>query len=123
MCDQNLENKFDPIPFLSQFDFYSRLSEIRGISLVTFTAEACGSCRYLRHVLQQVQRNRPEWHLFEIDAGRDQALSHEFDVFHLPSMFLFFNGAYHCALHAEARIPAIIDAVHHALSLPAQEAP
>ena len=108
---------------LSQFDFHHRLSDSTGVAIVMFSAAGCGGCRHLRRVLQEVAGQRPSWHLFEVDAHLDAALSNEFEVFHLPSLFLFTDGVFHCALHAEARPGAIIAAAEEALTAPAEEAP
>lgn len=111
------------LPALNQFDFHSRLTDTTGVTLVVFTSLDCGGCRQLRQVLAEVRRQQPSWHLFEVDAQRDQALVNEFEVFHLPTIFLFFDGRFHCELEAEARPPAIISATHAALQQPAREAP
>jgi thioredoxin-like negative regulator of GroEL len=88
-----------------------------------FTSQDCGSCRHLHRVMLSVARERPEWRLFEVDAQRDAALTREFDVFHLPTLFLFHNGEFHCELHAEGRPAAIVEATLAALGRPPEEAP
>ena len=108
---------------LDQFDFHSTLMDTTGVSLVMFTSPGCGSCRHLHKVVLTVANQKPEWHLFEVDAQRDAALTREFDVFHLPTLFLFVNGEYHCEVRAEATPAAIIEATLTGLSQPAKEAP
>ncbi|MDJ0738199.1 MAG: thioredoxin family protein [Gammaproteobacteria bacterium] len=110
-------------PTLSQFDFHARLEALTGAALVMFSGAGCGACRHLRRVFAEVHRQRPDWGLFEIDAGRDQALCNEFEVFHLPTVFLFSDGRFHCQLEAEARPSAIIAATVAALQQAADEAP
>ena len=110
-------------PALSQFDFHARLSDLTAPALVTFTAAGCGACRHLRQVMQDVRRQQPQWALFEVDAARDQALINEFEVFHLPTIFLFSDGIFHCQLEAAATPSAIISATFAALQQPRQEAP
>jgi thioredoxin-like negative regulator of GroEL len=112
-----------PLVLLSQFDFHPRLAEISGTALVAFTSADCGGCRQLRRVLQEVARREPAWRLYEVDAQRDAALTNEFEVFHLPTIFLFNGGAFHCELRAEARPSAIIAATLAALRRAPQEAP
>ncbi len=111
------------LPALNQFDFHAGLAAAAGTALVAFTAPGCGGCRHLRHVLLDVRRRQPDWHLFEVDAQRDQALASEFEVFHLPTVFLFRDGAFHCELRAEASTSAIVAAALEALRRPAEEAP
>ncbi|MCB1801707.1 MAG: thioredoxin family protein [Gammaproteobacteria bacterium] len=108
---------------LSQFDLHARLQDLTGVALITFTGPGCGSCRHLRRVLADVREQRPDWHLYEVDAQRESGLTNEFEVFHLPSIFLFHNGAYHSRIEAEARTASIIETVTAALQQPASEAP
>ena len=108
---------------LSQFDLHHRLADSEGVALVMFTAPSCGACRHLRGVLDVLRRRHPQWQIFEVDAQRDIALVREFDVFHLPALFLFQAGQFHCPLHAEASPNAIESAVGEALANPAEEAP
>lgn len=108
---------------LSQFDLHHRLAESTGIDLIFFSAPSCGACRHLRQVLKALKQQRPQWHVYEVDAQLDMALAREFEVFHLPAMFLFQAGRYHCALHAKASASAIESAVTAALARPAEEAP
>jgi len=112
-----------PLPRLDQFDFHPHIITTAGTTLVTFTSPDCGGCRHLRKVLREVLRMEPAWHLFEVDAQRDLALTNEFEVFHLPTIFLFQDGIYHCELQAEARPSTIIRATYAALQQPAREAP
>lgn len=111
------------LPALSQFDFHARLDDTTGPALVAFTSPACGGCRHLRRVLHEVHRLQPGWQLFEVDAQTDQALVSELEVFHLPTIFLFNNGQFHCELLAEARPGAIVGATFAALQQAAREAP
>ena len=111
------------LPRLDQFDFHARLGSLDGVSLVMFGSPDCGSCRHLVRVLMQVRRERPVWRVFEVDAQRDAALTHEFEVFHLPTLFLFSNGHFHCELQAPASVSGIIAGADAALRRPAEEAP
>lgn len=108
---------------LDQFDFHQTLAEKKGISLVMFTAPGCGSCRQLRHVLESHPQEFSDLHLFEVDAQQDQALTNEFDVFHLPSLFIFRDGQFHAQIEAEPVPQRIKDAIAAALAGNQQEAP
>jgi len=123
MSDPRQPPNHPALPALSQFDFHLRLGETPGIALVMFSSPDCGGCRHLRQVLREVHRREPGWRLFEVDAQRDQALTHEFEVFHLPTIFLFHDGEFHCQLQAEAHPAAIIAATGSALQRPPEEAP
>ena len=116
-------NKPTELPQLDQFDFHRRLDTMTGTALIMFSSPDCGGCRHLRQVLRSVRKLRPDWRVFEVDAQRDQALTHEFEVFHLPTIFVFNDGAYHCELKAEARPTEIVESTLSALRQPAEEAP
>jgi thioredoxin-like negative regulator of GroEL len=123
MCEPGQETAPRALARLTQFDFHPRIAETAGVVLVMFSSAHCGGCRHLRRVLHEVRRSKPAWQLFEVDAGHEAALTSEFEVFHLPTVFLFFQGEFHCELRAEARPAAIRSAVHAALAQPAEEAP
>ena len=108
---------------LDQFNFHHTLAETEGVSLVYFTSPACGSCKQLKWVFDHHPEEFALLNLFEVDAQRDMALTHEFSVFHLPSLFLFNDGEFHAEIHAEPLPDAIIEAVESALAVPATEAP
>jgi len=108
---------------MSQFDLHHRISEAPAPTLVFFTSPACGACHHLKQVLREVQTRHPDWRIYEIDAVQEGGLVREFEVFHLPALFLFSDGNYHCTLDCEARTDAIERAVEAALRLPPEEAP
>jgi len=91
--------------------------------LVFFSGADCGSCRHLRQVLEAYQGIWGNISIYEIDAEVSASLTHEFDVFHLPSMFLFRNGTYHCQIHAEPLPNKLHEAIQKGLALPAEEQP
>jgi len=108
---------------LTQFDLHQRIAAQPASALVFFSGEGCSSCRHLKRVLTQVSARRPDWSIFEVDAQAEMGLTREFEVFHLPTLFLFQDGEFHCELHCEARAEAIEAAVSEALARPPQEAP
>ena len=108
---------------LEQFDFHHVLERTPGASLVIFTGPACGACKRLKAVLAAEPELFADLHLFEVDAQRDMALTREFGVFHLPAMFLYRDGEFHCELHSEALPVRLRQAINDALAAPAQEAP
>ena len=112
-----------PVKRLSQFDFHHALAETNGVSLVYFTAPGCGACRQLRQVLDSHAAAFATLKLFEVDAQQDMALTREFEVFHLPALFLFKDGHYHAPIHAEPLAPHLIRAVEAALASAPEEAP
>lgn len=108
---------------LDQFNFHHTLAQTEGVSLVYFTAPACGACKRLKQLFLHNPEVFAQLNLFEVDAQREMALTNEFGVFHLPAMFLFNRGEFHAEIQAEALPHAILAAVEAALAAPAQEAP
>lgn len=110
-------------PQLDQFEFHHRLAHTPGLAIVIFTSHGCASCKAWKQMLADYRRRHLETHVFEVDAERDLALTREFTVFHLPALFLYRNGHYHCALHSEARMDQFEAAISKALAASPQEAP
>ena len=108
---------------LDQFEFHHVLEESPGISVVFFTAPNCGSCRAMKQALGQVLEQHGNWNVFEVDAARDLALVREFDVFHLPALFMYKDGAYHAPLQVTPLTNEIIAAVNRLVRLEPVEAP
>lgn len=108
---------------LNQFNLHHQVAAEACPTLVFFTAEGCSACHYLKQILSQISKKNPPWRIFEVDAAQEMGLTREFEVFHLPALFLFHNGEFHAELQCEARIPAIESAVEAALQRPPQEAP
>ena len=108
---------------LDQFSFHHTLAETHGVALVIFTAPHCGSCRVMRHAMSTHGASHPGVSLFEIDAQRDMALTREFEVFHLPALFLYRDGHFHGEIQCEPLPHRLEYAVAAAMTLPAREAP
>lgn len=111
------------IKTLTEFNYHQCLADTMDIALVYFTAPYCGACRHLAKVLQQYHCAEHKLTVFNVDAGMSMALVNEFNVFHLPSLFLYQQGVYHCQLHTESLPSAIKQAIKQALPLPAEEEP
>ena len=108
---------------LEQFEFHQTLESAAGTSIVFFSSNECLSCRYWEQLLSEFCKQHPDINVFKIDAGLDQALTEEFDVFHLPSLFLYRDGKYHSALQSEARQDALEAAINQSLEAAAEEMP
>ena len=108
---------------LDQFNLHHAIAEFKAPTVVMFGSAACSSCRHLQHVLEQLAGNRPDWLVFMVDAQRDMALTREFEVFHLPAVFLFYQGVFHSEITCAASPKAIQAAIEDALQKPPTEAP
>lgn len=107
---------------LSEFDFHARMAASSGTALVMFSGPDCGACRRL-------EKHLPQWlsghvdHYCIVDVQRSTALARAYEVFHLPALFVFVDGAFHGPLHAEAAPSAMIAALLKLISEPAHEEP
>lgn len=108
---------------LDEFNFYQTLEQSQGLVLVFFSGVDCGSCRHLRQVLEAYQGIWGNISIYEVDAGLSASLTNEFDVFHLPSIFLFKNGVYHCPIHAEPLPNSLYEAILKGSASDAEEQP
>jgi len=108
---------------LNDADFYSVMHATRGVSIVFFTSEGCSSCRHWKKLLNQLASQRPDLHFKEVDAQHSMGLAREYEVFHLPALFVFVDGEYHAPLQCEAQLETIENTLDTILAAPAQEAP
>ena len=61
--------------------------------------------------------------LYQVDVERDTALAHEFGLFHLPALFLYLNGRFHCEFQSAARMEDLYASLTAAMGSPPQETP
>jgi thioredoxin 1 len=107
---------------LTEFDFHSRIAATPGVAVVMFSGPHCGACKRL-------EKHLPGWlgsrasHLYKVDAQRSTALARAYEVFHLPSLFVFVDGRFHAPLQAEAAPAPMLSALNKLLDEPAHEEP
>jgi thioredoxin len=111
------------IATLDQFDFHHHIGATQGPALVLFHAPGCASCRQWKRLLGNYADQYGGVELYQVDVQRDMALAHEFGLFHLPALFLFLNGRFHCEIQSEARLELVHSAIGAAIEAPPQEAP
>lgn len=104
-------------------NFYDTLRATPGAALVIFTSAGCASCRAWKEVLKHYLSINQGLVIFEVDAHESMALANEYEIFHLPALFLFKEGEFHSALNCEANLDRIHQAITGALQGPAQEEP
>lgn len=107
---------------LDEFNFHPRLAASPGVAVVMFSGPHCGACKRLEKHLPVWLGNRAE-HLYKVNAQKSTALARAYEVFHLPSLFVFVNGRYHAPLSAEAAPAAMLSALGNLLAQPAHEEP
>jgi thioredoxin 1 len=113
----------DTIATLDQFDFHHRIGGTHGPALVLFHTPGCASCRHWKRLLADYAGLYGDVALYQVDVQRDMALAHEFGLYHLPALFLFLNGRFHCEFQSEARMEQVHTALNAAIQAPPQEAP
>jgi thioredoxin 1 len=106
---------------LDESIYHQRLMQTRGLALVLFSSPTCGTCRVVE---QRLPVSAPAGtQLFKVDVQVASALARAFDVFHLPSLFLYHDGHYHARLDCEVTTSALQRAIELALQSPAEEEP
>jgi thioredoxin 1 len=111
------------IATLDQFDFHHQIGDTQGPALVLFHTPGCPSCRHWKRLLTDYADLHDGVALYQVDVQRDMALAHEFGLFHLPALFLFVDGRFHCEIQSEARVEMMHAAIGAAIEAPPREAP
>jgi thioredoxin 1 len=107
---------------LAEGDFHPRLAAVSGIAVVLFSAPHCGSCRAWKRLLPNALSGSTQA-LFEVDVSEATGVARYFDIFHLPTVYLYRDGRFHAELQCEARPDAIQQAVQSLLAAPPQDEP
>ena len=107
---------------LTEFDYHHTLARTPGASLVLFSSPDCGACRKVEQLLPAAARNSASA-LYKVDVQQATALARQFDLFHLPALFLYRDGHFHAALECEVTPVKLQQAIDAALRQPAQEEP
>ena len=108
---------------LNDLDYHHTLMEQGGIALVYFTAPDCGNCRSLKRALQQYAKSALDVSIFEVDAVHNGGLINEFEIFHLPTLFMYLDGVFHAELKCMALPDSISEAVQIAAASPPEDEP
>lgn len=116
----NVQTQAVLIP-LDESSYHRRLLQTPGIALVLFSSPACGTCRVVERRLLEAAPSGA--HLFKVDVQRATALAREFEIFHLPALFLYDHGHFHARLDCEVSRAALGAALDRALAMPAEEEP
>lgn len=106
---------------LDEASYHPRLGATPGVALVLFGSPACGACRGAEARLPAAAP--PGTPLFKVDVQRATGLARSFEIFHLPTLFLYLDGRFHARLDCEVTAPALARALSRALAQPAQEEP
>jgi thioredoxin-like negative regulator of GroEL len=111
------------IESVDEDDYHDLIPAHRGNVLVIFTGSGCFGCQVLRRSLLKMLAGGERLTVFEVDAHANRGLVEEFDVFHLPAMFLYKDGEFHAELTSPPLPDRLRSAIRDALVSPAREAP
>jgi thioredoxin-like negative regulator of GroEL len=107
---------------LAEGEFHARLAASSGIAVALFSAPHCGACQAWKQLLPRALAGVADA-FFEVDVSEATGVARYFDIFHLPTIYLYRNGRFHAELQCGARCDAILHAAQRLLAAPAQEEP
>jgi len=107
---------------LAEGAFHARLASAPGITVVLFSAPHCGACRAWKRLLPEALSDLAE-SFFEVDVSEATGVARYFDIFHLPTIYLYRDGRFHAELQCEARQDTIREAASRLLAAAAQDEP
>ncbi len=90
--------------------------------MVLFSAPRCGACRTWKTLLPQALADMARA-LYEVDVSEATGVARCFEIFHLPTVYLYRDGQFHAELQCEARLDTIRETTHRLLAAPAQDEP
>ncbi|OZA28482.1 MAG: thiol reductase thioredoxin [Hydrogenophilales bacterium 17-64-11] len=123
-CDSTSRKRPAPAAFspLAEGDYHARLAASSGIAVVLFSAPQCSACRTWKKLLPQALADvAGAFH--EVDVGEATGVARCFDIFHLPTIYLYRDGRFHAELQCAAQCAAVRRAAQRLLAASAQDEP
>ena len=69
--------------------------------MVLFTAAHCGACRAWKRLLPEALAGIADA-LYDVDVGEATGVARDYDIFHLPAIYLYRDGRFHAELQCAA---------------------
>jgi thioredoxin-like negative regulator of GroEL len=107
---------------LAEGAFHRSVAATPGVSVVLFSAPRCHACRAWKRLLPQALGDATAAY-YEVDVSEATGVARYYDIFHLPTIYLYRDGRFHAELQCEAQPDAVRRAVQHLLAAPAQDEP
>lgn len=98
---------------ISEGAFHHRMQTTMGLAVVLFTAPHCSACRAWKHLLLAALADM-NVRFYDVDVGEATGVARYFDIFHLPTIYLYRDGRFHAQLQCEPR-PEVVRAAALAL--------
>ena len=108
---------------VSELGFWQHMVQERDWTILFFSSAGCSSCKIWRRLLAEWEQSRTDLQVWEADAGIEMGLAQEFEVYHLPALFVFRDGRYQRPMQVEARLSALDPWLAAHADLPPEEAP
>lgn len=80
------------IKHIQENQFQSEVLDDKGLVLVDFYADWCGPCKMLAPILEDVSDELPNLKIVKINVDSAQALSQQYGVMSIPTVYLFDGG-------------------------------
>ena len=80
------------IKHIQENQFQSEVLDNKGLVLVDFYADWCGPCKMLAPILEDVDKELPNLTIVKINVDSAQALSQQYGVMSIPTVYLFDGG-------------------------------
>lgn len=90
--------------------------------MVLFSAPGCGACRAWKRLLPGALSDLANA-LFEVDVGEATGVARYYNIFHLPTIYLYRDGQFHAELQCEVRHDSVRQSALRMLAEPAQDEP
>lgn len=91
----------------SEFDAMDRSKPM----LVEFYSKMCGPCKMLSFVLKDIDKNMPDFPIYQIDFDENMDLKERLGVTGFPTMLFFKNGEVAEKMEGLKQKPAIVKAI------------
>ena len=107
---------------LGEGDFHAHLAAEPGVAVVLFGTPHCGACRAWKRLLPEALAGIADA-LFEVDVSEATGVARYYDIFHLPTIYLYRDGRFHAEVQCAAKTETVRETVSRLLRGTAQDEP